>query len=146
MWLLIALAPAEVPAIDRAVAEPLEDRVGQPRPADRRRQPELVAAGQEDAGRVLHEARCALVVGLRPGDRVERADPLDAQVGEHVAVALAGFGAERRGGRDHRDGRVATAGQAGEAIQDDPIADLVLRAADDDDGTFGHGFPSGCVK
>ena len=35
---------------DRAVLEAIEDRVGQQRPADRRRQPQLVAAGQEDPG------------------------------------------------------------------------------------------------
>ncbi len=37
---------------DRAVLEAIEDRVREQRPADRRRQAELVAAGQEDAGRI----------------------------------------------------------------------------------------------
>ena len=34
--------------------------------------------------------------------------------------------------------RVAAAGERDEAAQDDAVADLVLRAADDDDGSFGH--------
>ena len=74
MWLDIADAPADVPATTAPVPEPLEDRVGEARPADRRGQPELVAAGQEDAGRVADRERRRLVVGLRPGDRVERED------------------------------------------------------------------------
>ena len=74
MWLLIAEAPADVPATTAPVPEAVEDRVGEARAADRRRQPQLVAAGQEDAGRVAHRERGGLVVGLRPGDGVERPD------------------------------------------------------------------------
>ena len=40
-----------------------------------------------------------------------------------------------------------TARQRGEAAEDDAVADFVLRAADDDDGTFGHGLvwaPGAC--
>ena len=74
MWLDIADAPADVPATTAPCLEAVEDRVGQARPADRRRQPQLVAAGQEDAGRVADRQRRRLVVGLRPGDRVERPD------------------------------------------------------------------------
>ncbi len=54
MWLLIADAPALVPGDHGPRAEAVEDRVGQARAADRRREPELVAAGQEHAGRVAH--------------------------------------------------------------------------------------------
>ena len=75
----------------RPVPEPLEHRVGQAGPADRRRQPELVAAGQEDARRVADRERRGLVVGLRPGDGVERPDVGDAKLREDLAVALAGL-------------------------------------------------------
>ena len=74
MWLLIARGAGARPGDDRPVPEPLEDRVGQARAAERRREPELVAAGQEDAGRVADGAGDGLVVGLRPGHRVERPD------------------------------------------------------------------------
>ena len=86
------------PRDDRPVAEPLEDRVGQARPADRRREAQLVAAGEEDARRVADRERRGFVVRLRAGDRVEGPDAGDAQLAEDVAVALAGLEAERRGG------------------------------------------------
>ena len=74
---------------DRPVAEPLQDRVGEARPADRRGEAELVATGQEDAGRVAHREGRLLVVGLWARDRVERDDPGDAELTEHLLVALA---------------------------------------------------------
>ena len=42
--------------------------------------------------------------------------------------------------RDDGDRRVAAAGERHEPAEDDPVADLVLRAADDDDGSVGHGL------
>ena len=57
MWLDIAEAPADVPATTAPCLEAVEDRVGEARPADGRRQPQLVAAGQEDAGRVADGQR-----------------------------------------------------------------------------------------
>ena len=45
---------------------------------------------------------------------------------------------ERRRGADDRDRRVRATGQRDEAAQDDAVADLVLRTADDDDGSIGH--------
>ena len=62
-----------------------------------------------------------------------------AELAEDLLVARAGLHAQRGGGRDHDDVRVAPAGERGEAAQDDAVADLVLRAADDDDGSLGHG-------
>ena len=138
MWLDIADAPAEVPGHHRAVLEAIEDGVREERPADRRRQPELVAAGQEDARRVAHGKHGGLVVGLRPGDGVERSDVLDAQLAEDGPVALARLEAERGSGADDRDRRVRATGQRDEAVEDDAVADLVLRTADDDDGSIGH--------
>ena len=75
MWLDIALAPGARARDDRALPELVEDRVREARPADRRRQAELVAAGQEDAGRVADGERRRLVVGLGPGDRVDASGP-----------------------------------------------------------------------
>ena len=54
------------------------------------------------------------------------------------SVALAGLEAQRRRRRDHRDRRVPAARERHEPAEDDPVADLVLRAADDDDGSIGH--------
>ena len=62
----------------------------------------------------------------------------DAQLGEDLAVALAGLGPERAGGRDHRDRRVPAARERHEPVEDHPVADLVLRPADDDDGAVAH--------
>ena len=130
--------PGRRPGDDRAVPEPLEDRVGEPRPADRRGEPELVAAGQEDAGRVADREGRRLVVRLWPGHRVERPNVGDAELGEDLAVALAGLGAEDAGGRDDGDRRVPAARERDEPVEDHPVADLVLRPADDDDGPVAH--------
>ena len=53
-------AGATCPATTAPCLEPVEDRVGEARPADRRREPQLVAAGQEDAGRVADGAATAV--------------------------------------------------------------------------------------
>ena len=63
---------------------------------------------------------------------------LDAELAEDRPVALAGLEPERRRRADDRDRRVRPAGQRDEAVEDDPVADLVLRTADDDDGSIGH--------
>jgi hypothetical protein len=75
--------------------EAIEDGVGQPRPADRGRQAELVAAGQEYPGGILDGHHRGLVVGLRPSHRMKRPDVLDAELTEHGPVPLAGFETER---------------------------------------------------
>jgi hypothetical protein len=130
---------------DRAVPEALQDGVGETGPTDRRRESQLIAAGQEDAGRVADRQRGGLVVGLGTGHRVERPDLSDAELGEDRAVALAGLQTERRCGADDRDRRIGPPGQRDETAQDDAVADLVLRAADDDDGSIGHRLDSSLV-
>ena len=122
----------------RPVLEPVEDRVGETRPAERRGQAQLVATGQEDARRLTQRERGGLVVGLRPGDRVEGHDALDPELPEDRAVALAGLEAQGRCRADDHDGRVRAAREGHEAAQDDAVPDLVLRAADDDDCSVGH--------
>ena len=67
MWLLIARRAGARAGDDRALPEALDDGLREARAADRRRQAQLVAAGQEDAGGVAHRARRCLVIGLRRG-------------------------------------------------------------------------------
>jgi hypothetical protein len=64
---------------------------------------------------------------------MERANPVHAELAEHRLVPLAGLGPEGRGSRDDDDRRVRAAGKRDEPVEDDPVADLVLGAADDDD-------------
>ena len=138
MWLDIAEAPADVPA----TTAPCWKRS---RMASARRVPPIVDESRSwlppvrkmpVASRTARAAR--LVVGLRPGDGVERPDALDPELAEDRAVALAGLEAERRRGADDRDRRVLATRERDEAAQDDAVADLVLRTADDDDGSIGH--------
>ena len=49
----------------------------------------LITAGQEDGRRVAQRQRRAVVVGLPPGDGVERPDAGDTQLPEHLAMQLA---------------------------------------------------------
>ena len=121
-----------------AVLEPFEDSVREPSATDRRRQTELVAAGQEDAGRVADGRDGGLVIGLRPGHGVERPDVLDAEFTEDRAVPLASLESQRGCGADDRDRGGLAPRERDESAQDDAVADLVLRAADDDDGSIGH--------
>src|SRR5436190_2178602 len=127
------------PCHDGAVQESLEHRIGEPRPTDRRGELELIPASQEHAGGVAQGERDGLVVRLRSSRRVERSDGLDPEIAEDVAVTLAGLGPEARCGRDHHDRGITSARERDEAIEDDPVPDLVLGSADDDDGPVGHG-------
>ena len=95
MWLLIADAPADVPAITAPSWKRSDDRVGQARPAEGRAEAELVAAGQEDPGRVAQGPDRRLVVGLLAGDRVDRPHGRHAQLAEDRAIALARLEAQR---------------------------------------------------
>jgi hypothetical protein len=116
MWLLIAEAPALVP---------------ERRAADGRRQAELIAAGQEDAACLVHRVDVARLGALRPRRGVNRRDLGCAKLTEHLAVQLAGQRPKRRGSADDRDARLVATGKVDEARQDHPLADLVLRAAND---------------
>src|SRR5439155_22921192 len=116
---------------DGAGAEALEDRLREERAADRRGQAELVAAGQEDAGRIAHLASERRIVRLDARHRVHGSDRADAEPSEDLAVALAGKGPERRRGRQDDHDAVLAAREGGEAAEDHPVANLVLRTADD---------------
>ncbi len=119
--------------------EAIQDCVGQAGPADRRAQPQLVAAGQEDARRIADGRHEGLVVGLAAGHRVNGLEALDAELSEDLTVSLTRFRAQRAGGADDHDPGGRAAGERHEPTEDDPVPDLVLRAADHDDGPVGHG-------
>ena len=123
---------------DRAAAKPLQNRIREPRPADRRGQPELVAASQEDSGCVADSEGRRLIVRLWPRHRVERPNVRDTKLSEDLAVAPTGLGAQTAGRRNDGDRRVPAARERDEAVEDHPVADLVLRPADDDDGPVAH--------
>ena len=96
-------------------------------------EPELVPTRHEDAGRIADGGGVGLVVGLRSGHGMQGSHSRDAQFAEDLSVAFARFHAHGRRRRDDRDRGVLTTGKGDEAAEDDPIADLVLGAADDDD-------------
>ena len=137
--------PGGRPGDDRALPEPLEDRVGQAGPADRRGQAELVAAGHEDAGRVADGEGRRLVVGLRAGHRVERPDAVDAELAEDRAVALAGLEPERRRGGDHRRSSRPAPASAAKRLRMTRSRTLSSAPPMIDDGTFGHGMCAPCA-
>jgi hypothetical protein len=68
-------------------------------------------------------------------------DLRDPELAEDLAIALTGLEAHRRRRRDHDDPGLRPAGERGEPVQDHAVADLVLRAADDDDRSFAQGSP-----
>src|SRR5213078_987275 len=102
------------PGNDSAVAEPLEDRSSERGPADRRAEPKLVPAGQEDPGRLVDRADRGFVARLGAGDRMDRSDPLHAELTEDRPVPLPRLRPERAGGADDGDGRVGTTGERDE--------------------------------
>ena len=79
-----------------------------------------------------------VVVGLRARHGVDGVHGVRAELGEDLAVHLAGQRAQRRGAADHRDARVRAAGKRDEPAQDGAFANLVLGTADDDDVPFGQ--------
>ena len=114
------------------------DRLGERGAADRRRQAQLVAAGQEDARRVANDARRVGVVGLRSGGRVDRvtsAAPSSPKTRRYISPAS---GPSDEAVLITAIRASAATGQLDEASQDHPLPDLVFRATDDDDVPLGH--------
>ena len=140
MWLLIARRTGARAGNDRACPER-----SQRWPAPRRVPPIVdesrswLPPVRKIAARVAHRAAPRSVIGLRArGRRASGAPRAAPSSPKTLAIQLAGFRAQRRGRADHGDGGVAATGERDEPAEDDPVADLVLRAADDDDGSFGH--------
>src|SRR6476659_1541307 len=116
MWLLIADAPADVPAI----TAPCRKRSSI---ASANRVPPIVEASLSWLPPVRNTPVAsrrvrATVSSLACGRGVERPDGLDAELGEDLAVALAGLGSEARCRGDHDDRRIAAAGERDEAVED----------------------------
>ena len=138
MWLLSADAPADVPA----TTAPCGTGRGSHRPGA---VPPIVELSRSwlppvrkmpVASRDLGDGR--LVVGLLARDCVERADTGRAELGEDLPIPCAGLRSERGRRADDDDRGVGSAGERDEPAEDDPVADLVLGAADDDDGPVRH--------
>ena len=82
-----------------------------------------------------------LIVRLAAAPRMDELDVAGPEFREDLAVARAGLETQGARGTDDGDGRAGSARERHEALEDDPVADLVLRAADDDDRTVtAHGW------
>jgi hypothetical protein len=117
MWLLMAEAPALVPAM----IEP------------------LVAAGHEDPCRLCQQPRQCGIVRLFPGDRSQADDVGDAELAEERLVQVGGLVTQRRRRRDDRHPPRCAAREGGEPRQDLPLPELLLSAADDQQVTWAGG-------
>ena len=109
-------------------ADQLRDR----RAAEDRREPELVAAGEEDAGGLLQALEPARLLAVAARVEVHHVDAARAELAEQLLVAAARLVRAARG-RDHDDVGVVAAGDLHEAREDLRVVFLVLGAADRDD-------------
>ena len=109
----------------------LDDGPPQQRAADDARQPQLVAPGHEDRGRILERIAETRVISLVAAQRSQPADLADAHGPEEGAVELGCLVAE--GGRraDHGDPCLASSRERHEAREDLALPELVLGTADD---------------
>ena len=108
------------------------DRLRYRRAAEDGREPQLVAAGDEDARGLLDPRHPVAFVRVAAGVEVEDVDVARAHVAEDLFVAVAGL-VEPARGRDHRDLGTAAAAQLEEAAQHAAIVPLVLGSADGHD-------------
>ena len=116
---------------DRTVPVPVDDRLTQRRATDDARQSQLVAAGHEDASRLVQEIAEARVIGLLAAERPDPAHVPDAHGVEEGAVQLRRLVAQRAGRADDHDPSVVASGKVDEARQNLPLAELVLRPTND---------------
>src|SRR5690606_22139106 len=114
----------------------LADQPGRRGAADDRGQPQLVAAGDEDAGALAQDRQVVLAPAIGTALEIEVVDAPGLEPVEQVFVAFAGIG-QLACGRDHRDAGVAAAAQLHEALEDAAPAFLVFRPADGDDPAAG---------
>jgi hypothetical protein len=114
------------------VAVALRDHPAERGAADHARQAQLVAAGHEDPGGIGDRLADVVAVGVLPGQRAQPAHVGHAELVEERPIEVRRLVAERGGGRDHRDARLGTPGERGEARQDLAVTELVLRPADDE--------------
>src|SRR5262245_25261803 len=120
-------------------ADQLRDR----RAGEERREPELVAAREEDAGGILDAVEASLLLAVAPRVEVHDVDAARAELAEEPLVAAAGLVRAARG-RDHDDVGVVAARDRHEAREDLRVVFFVLGAADRDDvaARLAFGYPA----
>src|SRR6266436_47710 len=106
-------------------ADELRDR----RAAQQRREPQLVAPGEEDAARFLDALEASLLLAVAAGIEIHDGHARRADVREHLLVARAGL-VHAAGGGDDDDVGLLGARDAHEALEDPAVILLVLRTAD----------------
>src|SRR5437879_2692833 len=111
-----------------ARADELRDRGA----AEKRREPQLVPAGEEDAARLLDSLESPRLAAVAAGVEIHDGHPRGADVPEQLLVARAGLVHPARGGDDDDVG-LTPARLAHEALEDAAVILLVLRAPDRDD-------------
>lgn len=116
-----------------ALAQDLRDR----RTPERRREPELVAAGQEGSVTGVEPFDPVGAFGVAPLLEGQRPHLADSDLAEVGLVALPGV-LELRGRGDDREARGLPATELREALQDRRFPQLLLGAADRDDEATGH--------
>ena len=125
-------------------------RLGHGCAAERGAQPELAAAGEEHAVRLLQHRQLLEIFTLLPGLEGKHPHLAGLETSEQLLVAPAG-GAQLGGRRDDRDPGLALAAQPHEALEDRFGADFVFGASDRNDETtllavgharWGHGASS----
>jgi hypothetical protein len=108
-------------------------RVMEPGTRHDRREPELIAAREEDRrgiGQLAHGIRAVgfrAILGPHPGDAS------DTELEEQRLVELQRLLADLRRGRDHGDARLRSPRELHEPLEDLPAAELVLGATDQHD-------------
>ena len=136
MCSLRMLAPALVPPTVHAARVPAPDQLGDRRAAEDRREAQLVAAGEEDAGGFLEALEPPGFLAVAAGVEVHDRDARGADVAEDLLVAGTGLVHAAGGGDDDDVGFLAARG-AHEALEDAAVVFLILGAADRDDPAAG---------
>ena len=132
MCSLRMLAPALVPPTVTPWALRIADQLRDRRAAEQRREPQLIAAGEEDAGGLLEALEAPGFLAVAAGVEVHDRDARGADVAEQLLVARPGL-VHAAGGGDHDDVGVLAPGDAHEALEDAAVIFLILGAADRND-------------
>ena len=107
----------------------LPDSLRDRRATDQGREPELVAPGEENSGRILESLEPARFLGVAPRIEIQRDHTAGAHLAEKAFVSRPRL-AHQAGGRDDRDVRRGAARQFDEAPQDLRGILFVLCASD----------------
>ena len=102
------------------------------RAAERGRQAQLVAAGEEDAGGLVEPLQAASFLGIAAHVEIEHTDFAGTQLGEQPLVARTGI-EQLTGRRNHHDIRGAAATQLDKTLENPGIVLFFLGTADGND-------------